>query len=132
MELDIFGMKYYDIKNSMGNIYNFKHFAEKYGVTKEHYMDELYGVLETLVEFYDKIEEHMVNLLVRDKWKEWNDTRKEGDGFIIFSDKILANTGDKNIDDLFSIWGNVYNTIEAISRRNKIEFEGKTEGPEKA
>jgi len=124
-------MKYYDIKNNMGNIYNFKYFAEKYGVTKEHYMDELYGVLKTLGEFYDKIYEHMVNLAVRDKWKEWQDTIKVGDVFD-FSDEMLANTGDKNVDDLFILWDNVYNTIEAISKRNKIEFEGKTEGPEKA
>ena len=124
-------MKYYDIKNNMGNVYNFKHFAEKYSITKELYMDELYGVLKTLGEFYDKIEGHMINLAVRDKWKEWNDTMKDGDVFN-FSDEMLANTGDKNVDDLFILRDNVYNIIEAISKRNKIEFEGKTEGPEKA
>jgi type III secretion system FlhB-like substrate exporter len=108
----------------MGNIYSFEHFAEKYDVTKKHYLDELYGALETLWKFYKKIEEHMVNLLVRDKWKEWNDTKKEGDSFI-FSDEILANTGDRNIDDLFSIRDNIYNTINAISKQNKIDFERK-------
>lgn len=113
----------------MGKIYNFGHFAEKYNATKEHYLEELYEVLKTLDVFYDKIQGHMINLAVRDKWMEWNATMKEGDVFN-FSDEMLADTGDKNIDNLFILWENIYNTIEIISKQNKIEFEGKT-GEEK-
>jgi hypothetical protein len=108
----------------MGKIYNFKQFSEPYNITKENYMEELHNTLKTLGEFYDKIEGHMINLAVRDKWKEWNDTMKEGDVFN-FSEEMLADTGDKNIDDLFNLFEKTYNIIETISKRNKIEFEGK-------
>jgi predicted nuclease with TOPRIM domain len=111
----------------MENIYNFKYFAETYNTTKEYYIEELHDMLKTLGEFYDKIEGHMINLAIRDKWKEWNDTMKEGDTFN-FSDEMLANTGDKNIDDLYVLYENVYNIIELISKRNKIGFEGKYGG----
>jgi len=115
----------------MSEIYNFKEFVEKYGVQNKHYMDELYATLKTLSDFYDNIERHMINLAVRDKWKEWNETMKEGDIFN-FSSDMLANTGDKNVNNLFLLWENIYNTIEIISKENKIEFEGKTEGGKNA
>jgi len=111
----------------MEKIYNFKHFVEKYSINNKYYIEEIHETLKTLGEFYDKIEGHMINLAVRDKWKEWNDTMKDGDVFN-FSVEMLANTGDKNIDDLFIIWDNIYKIIEEISKRNKINFEGKTGG----
>jgi hypothetical protein len=107
----------------MGKIYNFKHFADNYNITKEQYIEELHNMLKTLGEFYDKIEGHMINLAVRDKWKEWNETMKEGDIFN-FSNEMFANTGDKNVDNLYTLYENIYNTIEIISTRNKIDFEG--------
>jgi hypothetical protein len=115
------------VRKHMGNVYNFRQFADKYSVTKEHYMEELYETLKTLGDFYDRIEGHMINLAVRDKWQEWNETMKEGDTFR-FSEEMLANTGDKNIDNLFAVYESIYNTIEIISERNKIEFEGKLGG----
>ena len=115
----------------MSKIYSFNEFQKKYSTQNKLYMEEIHAALKTLSNFYDNIEGHMINLAVRDKWKEWNETMKNGDVFN-FSSDMLANTGDKNVNTLFLLWENIYNTIEIISKENKIEFEGKTEGGKNA
>jgi hypothetical protein len=108
----------------MGKIYNFKEHEKKITTSREFYMEELYRTLESLKKTYDEIQGHMINLAVRDKWKEWNADKPGGFEFS-FSDEMLADTGDENINDLFVLYENVYNTIELISIRNKVDFKGK-------
>ena len=63
--------------------------------------------------------ETCVNFAVNGKWKDWDDKQKAASRFE-FSDKMLWQTGDKNVDVLMNLREGVLSALEEISKRNQI------------
>ncbi|OAV69318.1 hypothetical protein Barb6_00341 [Bacteroidales bacterium Barb6] len=67
------------------------------------YKKDLAALTEQLDEVFDDlIWETMVNLACKKKWKKWDDSHDIGDEFT-FTEEMLRNTGDKNIDLLWEL-----------------------------
>jgi hypothetical protein len=54
-----------------------------------------------------------INTATEGKWKEWSDSMQEGEEFN-FTEKMLKNTGDENVDNIALLIDNVIVTKEKI------------------
>ncbi|MEI8202823.1 MAG: hypothetical protein WCH34_07415 [Bacteroidota bacterium] len=98
----------------MAKLINIKHY-------EEYHKGLRYANL-LLEEFSDKIEELTVNLATSKKWKEWSDNHIEGENFT-FSYEMLANTGDPNVDLLFTLLEHINDVQEKIEKPNESLIE---------
>lgn len=79
--------------------------------------------LEETLEFLEKTEKNLlteiIDLAVLGKWKKWSDEQEIGTEFS-FTDEMLNNTGDKNIDLLCELRGELSIIIDKITKTNKV------------
>jgi hypothetical protein len=78
--------------------------------------------LKETFEFLEKVENdlvsEMINLAISGKWKKWSDEQPIGTEFS-FTDEILKDTGDENIDMLCELREELINITERLRKINK-------------
>jgi hypothetical protein len=72
------------------------------------YQEKLAEVIESLNDIEGEINNCMIQLATSGKWKQWSDEQPIGTVFQ-FTEEMLLNTGDKNVDALVEL---IYKVIE--------------------
>lgn len=80
---------------------------------QNEFQERLAKTRDYLAEVESGLHAEMVELALAGKWKDWSDEQKEGTVFT-FTDEMLRNTGDKNIEALFSLMCEVVTVKEEI------------------
>jgi hypothetical protein len=79
------------------------------------YHKELAEVVTQLTDMSKQIHSGMVNLAILGKWQEWSDGQPEGAVFE-FTEDMLRNTGDKNVDALAELMDKILDTKDVFMR----------------
>lgn len=87
-------------------------FTIDYKSTKE-YRSMLKEVSEKLKNIEDDLQTLIVNLATAGKWKKWSDSIPQGEIFD-FTEKMLRDTGDKNVDTLAGLLDEVIEVKKKI------------------
>jgi len=69
---------------------------------KIEYQKSLLETLDYIENIKNQLIGKMIDLAMLDKWQEWNKKQEEG-AIFEFTEEMLKNTGDKNIDKLCEI-----------------------------
>ncbi|GHT21713.1 hypothetical protein FACS189430_02240 [Bacteroidia bacterium] len=83
------------------------------------YHKELSETAEFLEEMTDTLFSKMIGLATLDKWEQWNDAQSEGTIFH-FSEEMLNNTGDKNVDILYELYEHTRAVQEELSAKCNV------------
>lgn len=89
--------------------------SSKYKSSPE-YQAELKNSLESLNNIEDELYGILVNLATSGKWKEWSDSIPDG-GTFTFTEEMLKDTGDNNIDDLANLMDELIRIKKRIAQR---------------
>ncbi len=81
------------------------------------YQERLGEIITELDRLEDEAINFCVNLATSGKWKKWDDGMKKGDRFH-FTEKMLKDTGDPNVDALTNLVDTIIRTQEQL--RNAI------------
>lgn len=75
--------------------------------------------LAETIDFLHNIKHEMIHrmfvLATLDKWKEWSDSQKVRAN-ISFTDEMIKDTGDINIDNLYELQERVSQTIDKLTK----------------
>ena len=88
----------------------------KFKVGKKSYKEHIKETIELLERTGEQLGEICINLAVCGKWKEWNNSIPEGATFN-FTEKMLFETGDENVNILMNLKHNIANALESIQNR---------------
>ena len=94
----------------MANVIDFKDFV--------NYKKKLSEVIQQVTELSEAIEENLFDLACLGKWKEWDKQQPVGTEFYV-TEEMLRNTGDKNIDLLWSVLDKIEDVKEEIKNTAK-------------
>jgi hypothetical protein len=79
--------------------------------------------LKETFEFLEKVENdlvtEMINLAISGKWKKWSDEQPIGTEFS-FTDEILKDTGDENINILCDLREELIKITERLTKANNV------------
>jgi hypothetical protein len=77
------------------------------------YHKELVEIVNQLTDMSEQIHSGMVNLAILGKWQEWSGEQSEGTVFE-FTEDMLRNTGDKNVDALVELMDKILDTKDVF------------------
>jgi hypothetical protein len=80
----------------------------------KQYRKELSEVVNQLTEMSSQIYSDMVNLALLGKWREWEEKQPIG-AIFEFTEEMLRDTGDKNVDALAELMDKILNTKDALN-----------------
>lgn len=83
---------------------------------KNEFKERLAKTREYLAEVESGLHAEMVELALAGKWNDWSESQEEGTVFT-FTDEMLINTGDKNIEALFSLMHEVIHAQKNIENK---------------
>jgi hypothetical protein len=81
------------------------------------YKEFLLSAEEYLEDSLDRLFDFCINLAVSDKWRKWDETMEEGSEFQ-FTDDMLWQTGDKNINILMKAKADLETALNEILKAN--------------
>jgi uncharacterized protein YwgA len=84
------------------------------------YHKKLSEIVNQLTDMSEQIHSGMVNLAILGKWQEWSDGQPEGAVFE-FTEDMLRNTGDKNVDALVELMDKILDTKDVLLPHQKME-----------
>lgn len=84
----------------------------------KEYQNQLNKVIKKLNDIEDELKSLAVNTAITGKWKDWSDNIEIGETFV-FTEEMLKNTGDKNVDQIVSLIDNLMKVKESIIKYNK-------------
>lgn len=79
----------------------------------EQYRSMLTNAIEKLEDIEENLNSLIVNLATAGKWKEWSDSIPVG-GTFKFTEEMLKDTGDNNINDIAGLLDEVIRVKERI------------------
>ena len=79
----------------------------------EQYRSMLTNAIEKLEDIEENLNNLIVNLATAGKWKEWSDSIPVG-GTFKFTEEMLKDTGDNNINDIAGLLDEVIRVKERI------------------
>lgn len=97
----------------MNKVINFK---EDYHQDPD-YKKQLEEIREWLDDMHSEIQELATNLACVGAWKDWNDSKEEGD-IVHFSDEALHDTQDPNVDALLGLCENINSLREKFNEHH--------------
>ncbi|NOZ34072.1 MAG: hypothetical protein GXO80_02105 [Chlorobi bacterium] len=81
------------------------------------YSNQLKQVIQKLNKIEDELKSLAVNTATTGKWKEWSDNVQIGNYFV-FTEEMLKNTSDKNVDQIVSLIDKLIKVKERIKINN--------------
>jgi hypothetical protein len=82
------------------------------------YRKELSEIVNQLFDMSDQIYSDMVNLATLGKWQKWSNEQPAGTVFE-FTEDMLRDTGDKNVDALVELMDKILDTKDVLSSYQK-------------
>ena len=79
------------------------------------YQKQLKENIENLDKFDDELYSFIINTATKGKWKKWSDSKDNGTIFR-FTEDMLRNTGDENVDILFLLMDQVFDAKEKLEK----------------
>lgn len=86
---------------------------------KNEYKERLSETFEFLEQAEKQLTSEIIDLAVMGKWKKWSDEQEVGTIFT-FTDEMLRNSGDENIDLLCDLRAELINITEKITKANNV------------
>ena len=82
------------------------------------YQKQLEQNIAKLDEIENNLTELAINTATEGKWKDWSESMQDGDEFN-FTEEMLKDTGDENVDNIASLIDNV--TITKEKMKNALQ-----------
>ena len=85
------------------------------------YSKALDSITEEIADMKEAVYGYAIDLATKGKWKEWSDKQAIGTEFS-FSEDMLCDTGDKNVDSLMKLFYEMHTIYEVLTEKRQLPY----------